>query len=161
VIRDAAVFSLNEIALKPDGWPIFETLLEEDALRTEPPMSPGVYLLALPRHYLSYPGGSSRVFYIGRATGPSGIRKRLTDHYTATKQRRETVGDTGRYYARYEWAAVHGIQGTWSEQPDSSSLSAVQMEQNLLYWFAELYGAAPLGNAQSAWAKVQPEGLAE
>jgi hypothetical protein len=68
LIRDAAVFSLNEIALKRDGWPIFERLLEEEALRTEPPISPGVYLLALPRHYLSYPGGSSRVFYLTSLT---------------------------------------------------------------------------------------------
>ena len=153
MIRDSAVFSLNEIVLKPEGWPIFEATAEEADLGKQPPEQPGVYILALRSHYLSYPGGSSRVLYIGRAMdAEQGLRRRLREHYTFTNQRRIDTSDTGRQYARYEWSAVHGIQATWSVAPRPVWSDVARIEHRLLYWFAELYGAAPLGNAQAAWS---------
>ena len=158
MIRDAAVFSLNEIVLRPADWPFFEQVAEEESLSSAPPSDPGVYLLALPRQYLAYPGGGSRVVYIGRARAKDGLKGRLREHLNFTLKRRGDGGDTGRYFSRYEWTAVHGIQATWSKAPDGAGDDKVDaVERKLLYWFAELYGAAPLGNAQAAWMESRPD----
>jgi hypothetical protein len=149
MIRDAAVFSLNEIVLKPEGWPLFEPVADEAELPVAPPNARGVYILALPRFYLSYPGGSSRVLYIGRAVTGEGLRRRLGEHFRFTEQRRASRGDTG--------SAVHGIQATWSTALDNSVKESSRIETRLLYWFAEIYGAAPLGNAQSAWVDAKAD----
>lgn len=159
MIRDAAIFSLNEIVLRPEGWPLFAVLAEEPDLdQGVPPAVPGVYALALPRHYLSYPGGSSRVLYIGRAITGYALRGRLREHLAFTIERRRQAGDTGRHYARYEWAAVHGLQATWAVTPNADPDDTKRMEARLIYWFAELYGAVPLGNTMSHWydQKRQP-----
>ena len=50
---------------------------------------------------------------------------------------------------------MHGLVATWSVAPGPTQPAADVMENNLLYWFAELYGAAPLGNAQAAWAEAK------
>lgn len=153
MIRDAAVLSLNELVLKPRGWQTFNVAVDESDVAASAPDDPGVYLLALPRHYLSYPGGYSRVLYIGRAVTDLGLRRRLGEHVRLTEQRRTAQGDTGRQYSRYEWSAVHGLVLTWSAAPGGARAAAKSVENDLLYWFAELYGAAPLGNAQAAWAE--------
>lgn len=157
MIRDAAVFSLNEIVLRKEGWPAFEDVADEEELGTVPPTAAGVYVLALPRLYLPYPGGGSRVVYIGRARATGGLRGRLGEHLRFTRERRIATGDTGRSYSRYEWAAVHGLQATWSLAPDGDGAGVDRMESRLLYWFAELYGAAPVGNAQAAWIDALPD----
>ncbi|WP_330178927.1 hypothetical protein OHB26_20695 [Nocardia sp. NBC_01503] len=63
MIRDAAVFSLNEIVMRRKGFPIFDLVAVEQEI-AEPrvvPAEPGVYLLAVQTTMLTYPLGGSRI----------------------------------------------------------------------------------------------------
>ncbi|WP_280355664.1 hypothetical protein [Nocardia otitidiscaviarum] len=82
------------------------------------------------------------------------LKNRLSEHFTFTRQRRDQRGDTGRMYSRYEWAAINGIQASWAAVPTEQ---VKNLENDLLYWFGEMYGTVPFGNAQSAWAESRGE----
>lgn len=156
MIRDAAVFSLNEIVMRRQGFPLFDRLAVEDEI-AEPGLVPaetGVYLLAVRTAVLTYPIGGSRIVYIGKADRSNTLKNRLGEHFTFTKQRRNQRGDVGRMYSRYEWTAINGIQASWAAVPTKD---VKNLENDLLYWFGEMYGAVPLGNAQSAWAESRSD----
>ena len=156
MLRDAAVFSLNELVMRPWKWPLFEDVADSQSVRKVVPAVSGVYILGLPTHYLSYPGGYSHVLYIGEAID---LHARLVDHFKFTDRRRATNRDSGRFYSHYEWSSIHGLIATWSASPRDDKSDAKAYEQQLLYWFAELYGAAPLGNAQAAWREAEQSSL--
>jgi hypothetical protein len=152
MIRDAAVYMLNKLVMEPAGWESFAVgydLDGEDWIDGVP-SGAGVYLLYTPAHSYALPGGGTSVLYIGKGTSDEGLRRRPRQHRHYTRQTRDGAYDRG--YARYEWMTAHPAHATYSAAPDATSDPA-DMEHRLLLTFADAFRVAPLGNAQSAWAK--------
>ncbi len=149
MIRDVAVYLLNNLEMDQMGWAPFEATA--DLLGSESPVfpiSPGVYLLMSERTLFTYPAGATSVFYIGQA---SNLRTRLRDHRKFTRHIRDGEA-SGRYFPRYEWAANHGALVTYSVPPRvNSTLTPKAMESQLIRTFALAFRAQPVANSQSAW----------
>lgn len=152
MIRDAAIYLLNRLVLQPAGWAPLETgfELDNDGWIEDVPTGPGVYVLYTPRHFYTLPGGSSSVLYIGRGTSREGLRRRLREHQKFAREVRDGIYDRG--YARYEWITAHPAFAVYIEALGEGA-DADEMEHQMLLTFADAYRVAPLGNAQSAWAK--------
>jgi hypothetical protein len=152
MIRDAAVYMLNHLVLRPAGWDSFAASynLDDEQWINDVPTGPGVYLLYTPGHFFALPGGGTSILYIGKGTSREGLRRRLREHQRFTQETRDGVYDRG--FARYEWMTAHQARAAYAAAPTLGTDSG-EMEHRLLLTFADAFRVAPLGNAQSAWAK--------
>ncbi len=119
MIRDAAIYLLNHVAMSESGWGEFQHSF--DLLSEELPSIPsaaGVYILMSERTLFTYPAGGTSVFYVGMA---SNLKARLLDHRKFSRQVKDGEA-TNRYFPRYEWAANHGAIASCSVRPRKNSV---------------------------------------
>jgi excinuclease UvrABC nuclease subunit len=132
--------------IRPSKLRKIETVAEEDI-----PEEPGAYIMLSDNTEYIYPWsesrGKSRVYYIGQA---SNLRDRLATHKKFCLEAKGNPNPSYYYYwPRYEYAAYHGCNICWVTC--KSKQEAKQTEENLLFDFANYYGAKPVANSQSAW----------
>jgi hypothetical protein len=158
MIRDVAVYLLNRLVLQPAGWAPLDVGydLDSDDWINDVPTGAGVYVLYTPRHFYTLPGGSSSVLYIGKGTSREGLRRRLREHQRFAREVRDGVYQRG--YARYEWITAHPARAAYVEAPPPE-VDAAETEHQMLIAFADAFRVAPLGNAQSAWARNEAGGV--
>ena len=117
----------------------------------EIPERPGVYIMLSDKIEYTYPWsekrGTSQVFYIGQS---SNLRSRLLIHQKHCIGAKDNPDPTYYYYyPRYEYAAYRGCNVCWATC--TTKAEARKTEEDLLFEFANYFGAKPVANGQSAW----------
>ena len=115
------------------------------------PDAPGVYfLVAKPGVRVTYPTGTSPIYYIGQA---SSLRNRLLGHLDFTTHVRENRRTTSPLYWRvYEYGGVHG--GRYCYMRTWRGVTPKALEDIVLARFAKRYRAFPVANNAGAWNRV-------
>jgi hypothetical protein len=115
----------------------------------EIPASGGAYILVASETFL-YPGGRSRVFYIGQSTN---LRWRLRTHlrYSRHVQGNQRVSDW-LYWPRYEYAGKFGVRYAYVQTHNGMTSRAV--EEELMASFAHRYLAFPVANGSGSWKRI-------
>ena len=117
--------------------------------RHDVPEKGGVYvLLTSDGTAFPYPGGSSRVFYIGQS---SNLRRRLQRHLRAIHEihgeRRHTL-----YYRSSEYAAQFGCRYVCI--PRLPRETPKSLEEDVLGLFGTRFRSWPVANSAGAWAHL-------
>ncbi|WP_139800648.1 hypothetical protein [Geothermobacter hydrogeniphilus] len=122
----------------PDG---IEELIEDGETMDSIPKVSGAYILGTSDgSMLTYPWGSSPVFYIGQS---SNLFKRIKDH---KKYIIQAIDDHEEKYwwPRYQFGASFGTTVAWYSTRGTQNPNT--LESDLITKFYEMYGSIPLAN---------------
>lgn len=125
-------------------------LLNMDEDEYQLPETGGAYILGTSGTMLTYPWGSSPIFYIGSAKN---LRDRVIHHRDSILMARDNH-DEVYYWPRYQYGAAFGADVAWysrrGRQPPQN------VEADLIEKFYETFGAIPTAN--SNWPnRIQPK----
>lgn len=101
---------------------------------------PGAYVIVSQGQYFPYPGGESKVMYIGESDN---LRRRLIDHYNEYKKvcgKQYSQSCPSRYYYMESFGAKVYCFYTRGGQTSKN------LESDLIEYFTNRYGAIPVGN---------------
>lgn len=122
----------------------------EDLLKTDPedipgiPSTGGTYILGTTDGtMLTYPWGTSPIFYIGKANNLK--RRIINDHRNSTLK---VVADHDEKWWKpiYQYGAAFGVDMAWYSVKGTQSPTT--LETNLIDQFYEAFGAIPVANGQ-------------
>lgn len=109
---------------------------EEDLL----PVTAGAYVIGTAETMLTYPWGTSPVFYIGKSTN---LRQRLIGHRKSMLSAREDHEQS--YWPRYQYGAAMGAHVAWYSRHGPQNPQNIEAE--LIEAFYYTFGAIPTANA--------------
>ena len=123
------------------GWNTSELIIDllewdENVL----PETGGAYVLGTSDTMLTYPWGTSPIFYIGRA---GNLRARVAQHRKGIDSARKNHDEY--WWPRYQYGAAFGAHVAWYSrhgQEDPKNIEAILIE-----CFYEAYGAIPVANS--------------
>ena len=104
------------------------------------PDQPGVYLFATDSQAFPYPGGKSRIFYIG---GTDNLENRLNRHLYRLGKRLDD--DETLHMPKYEYAAGFGIRYNYL-LAHGTGFSHASLERFIRGEFAQEYWAPPVAD---------------
>jgi hypothetical protein len=133
---------------EPDGNLL--DILNKDNLEILPSCS-GAYILMSIKQSFVYPGGKSKVLYIGKSKN---LFKRIKTHHNNLKKivslkKSELCNDW--YYKRYQYMRKFGCQVFWYSTrgiQDSKNL-----ESDIMEYFYDRYLSIPIGNGSFSFRK--------
>ena len=122
-------------------------LLNDEKVEDELPQTGGAYVLGTSATMLTYPWGTSPIFYIGKATY---LRVRVTRHKVRIQRAR---ADHGAYWPpKVQYGAAFGAHVAWYSrrgQEDPQNVEAFLAEK-----FYGAFGAMPTANG--VWPRRLP-----
>ena len=124
-------------------------LLNEEA-ENQLPETGGAYVLGASTTMLTYPWGTSPIFYIGKANN---LRARVIQHRTNILSARDDH-DERYWWPRYQYGAAFGTHVAWYSRHGQQNPQNV--EAHLIEKFYEVFGAIPTAN--SSWpSRIRPQ----
>ena len=120
-------------------------LFNEDGDEDQLPETGGAYILGTSRTMLTYPWGSSPIFYIGKAKD---LRDRVIQHRKYIVKARDNH-DELYFSPRYQYGAAFGAHVAWYSRNGPEDPQNV--EAYLIEKFYETFGAIPTAN--SSWPR--------
>jgi len=122
----------------------------ENEYYSKVPRASGVYIIVSKKVSFLYPGGKSRVIYIGSAIN---LKKRLVTH-----RRNLRAIDTGKkekfsvlHYSRYQYIKKFGGRIYWIRPKGTQE--AKNLESDIICSFYDRYLAVPVGNGAFSFRK--------
>ena len=141
-------FANDNVIRWPNGGP-FDLMVEKNVFSV--PDTGGAYVLGTSDGtMLTYPWGSSPIFYVGRSTS---LRQRLEQHRKYIEEARDDH-DEAPWWQRYQYGAAFGASCAYYSRHGPEHPQNVEADLiNLFYW---TFGSIPAAN--SAWPnRIEPK----
>ena len=125
-------------------------LLNEDGDEDQIPITGGAYILGASGTLLTYPWGSSPIFYIGKAKN---LYDRVVEHKKYILNARDNHEEL-YFWPRYQYGAAFGAHVAWYSRRGPEDPQNV--EAYLIEKFYKTFGAIPTAN--SNWpSRIEPK----
>ena len=124
-------------------------LLNEEGDEDQLPETGGAYVLGTSWTMLTYPWGTSPIFYIGKANN---LRNRVVQHKRSILNARDNHDEY--FWPRYQYGAAFGAHVAWYSRRGPEDPQNV--EAYLIEKFYDSFGAIPTAN--SNWpSRIRPQ----
>ena len=115
-------------------------LLGDEGEENLPPETAGAYVIGTAETMLTYPWGTSPIFYIGKSTN---LRQRLIGHRKSMLSAREDHEQS--FWPRHQYGAALGAHVAWYSRHGPQNPQNI--EAKLIEAFYYTFGAIPSANA--------------